>query len=244
MTEIGKALKVIFDKLSDFFDIFDLSFFVSGVATTASILLWLHWRDINLDYGNKSSLFVILLILICYINGLVSFALGRWIRMGNLVDKVKINIFKKENRFKTFDDRIIHIISAHGLESHDYFKSYLSRTKYRGTWRLYVLLWAEMRQDEKYSTSLSFLKRYWVMAATYDGLSISVFVSLLLVLESYLGIIGGQAIMNPTIGVPINVLQVFMFIACLREANRYVEYQVEEVIASKAQSIIDESKSK
>ena len=39
MEEIGKALKTIFDKIADFFDLFDLSFFVSGIVVFIMVYL-------------------------------------------------------------------------------------------------------------------------------------------------------------------------------------------------------------
>ena len=39
MKELGEALKLIFMKVGDFFDIFDLSFFVSGIAIASAIIL-------------------------------------------------------------------------------------------------------------------------------------------------------------------------------------------------------------
>ena len=179
MEEIGKALKTIFDKLSDFFDIFDLSFFVSGIATVVCVLLWINLRGFELEYDLKGTILVICSILICYISGLISFVTERWIRMG-LGSWIKSKFGKNENRYDSFDKNFIRIINAHGLESNQLFKEYLQRTDFRGTWRLYVRLWAEIRQDPKYANSLSFLKRYWVMAATYDGLSITLLITIIL----------------------------------------------------------------
>jgi hypothetical protein len=39
MKELGEALKLIFEKIAGFFDIFDLSFFVSGAVSFAALLL-------------------------------------------------------------------------------------------------------------------------------------------------------------------------------------------------------------
>lgn len=231
MEEIGKALKTVFDKLSDFFDIFDLSFFVSGVATTICIYWWLSLRNIRFEDYQVNTAFTVTVILMCYVNGLISFAAGRWIRMG-IGGWVKSFFNKKLNRYDSFDATLIRIIKAHGLESKRFFRDYLDRTEHRGTWRLYVRLWAEVRQKKKYSSSLSFLKRYWVMAATYDGLSITLMITILLTLDCWIGVFGHRLIDTPMMGIAAIAVQVFMFLACLREADRYVEYQIEELIAT------------
>jgi hypothetical protein len=42
MSELGQALKIIFEKLATFFDIFDLSFFISGALALGAIVFWLR----------------------------------------------------------------------------------------------------------------------------------------------------------------------------------------------------------
>ena len=165
MEEIGKALKSIFDKLSDFFDIFDLSFIVSGVFTTGIIYYWARARNIALPALQANTLTVILVILFCYINGLLSFALGRWIRMGLFVRIANI-LRKNAEKGYPFDNDLTNILKAHGLDKDTMVNRYMTMEKCRGAWRLYVRFWAELRNDEKYAKSLSLLKRYWVMAAT------------------------------------------------------------------------------
>jgi hypothetical protein len=231
MEEIGKALKTIFDKLSDFFDIFDLSFFVSGVATTLSIVFWLNIREIFIISSINFDGFFIVEILICYISGLVSFAAGRFIRMG-FGGWLSSKFGKKIKRNDSFDSKLLCIIKAHGLEENPIFQSYLLRTEFRGTWRLYVRLWAVLRGNPKYSQSISLLRRYWVMAATYDGLSISIMIIIFMFLDLLIGITGAPFSINPYLSIIFILSLIFFFFACLREANRYVLYQIEEVIGT------------
>ena len=231
MEEIGKALKSIFDKLSDFFDIFDLSFFVSGVALTLSILFWLNQRELYYFQEVQFKGIMIVYVLICYINGLIAFATGRWIRMG-IWSHIKSKRAKRNNRYDFFDARLIRMIRAHGLDDNPTIMKYLDRADYRGTWRLYVRLWAVIRENKKYENSLSILKRYWVMAATYDGLSIFLLIMTLIISDFGFGILGEKVITNLWVVFPTIVVLLFAFFACIREADRYVDYQVEEVIAT------------
>lgn len=231
MEEIGKALKVVFDKISDFFDIFDLSFFVSGFFTTSILLAWIKLRNIPIPISFTETKSIIIIALFCYISGLLSFALGRWIRMGILAYPSNL-IRRKRQKPKSFDERFKKILEAHGMDSDPEVQSYLNRNEHRGIWRLYVLFWAKLRNDEKHAKSLAFLRRYWVMAATYDGLSISVFISILLAIELKIGIVGAPIIFDLRLFTVVIVLLLLLFVACLREANRFVEYQIEEVVSS------------
>lgn len=230
MDEIGKALKSIFDKLSDFFDIFDLSFFVSGSVITILIMYWLGLRDLYVFNYFEQSGTLIIFIIICYTNGLIAFAIGRWIRMG-IWSYFKSKIYKVDNRFDLFDLNFIRILKAHSLDKDEEISSYLNNTDDRGTWRLYVKFWAMIREDEKYNRSLSVLKRYWVMAATYDGLSILMFISLIINFDLGLGFTG-DIILSFYGCASICVILLIALLACVREADRYLEYQVEEVVAT------------
>lgn len=231
MEEIGKALKVIFDKISDFFDIFDLSFFVSGFFTTGVIVIWIKLKGLPLPIHFNETKSIIVIVLFCYVNGLLSFALGRWLRMGILNYPSNL-IRKRKNLPHPFDERFEKILTAHGINSDPKIQGYFSRDKERGIWRLYVLLWAKLRNDEKFAKSLAFLKRYWVMAATYDGLSISIFVSILLVIETKIGLVGKAMNLDFKLFTLIVVFLFILLAACVREAKRFVEYQMEEIVPS------------
>lgn len=229
MEEIGKALKSIFDKLSDFFDIFDLSFFVSGFFTTLVISLWAYYNGIELSLPQKTP-FIIVGILICYLNGLLSFAVGRWIR--SMINTAYKWIFKRKDKQMNFDSRFEVILKAHGLENSIDYKDYLARTDTRGIYRLYVRFWADLRGDEQYAKSLSFLKRYWVMSATYDGLSISILISITLLTETWYRLLDSLIpISNVTFSLLLALL-IILFFACIREAGRFIEYQMEELAAT------------
>ena len=234
MGEIGKALKSIFDKLSDFFDIFDLSFFVSGVAITVSILFWLYQRALYNFQEIKQVIeikgIVLLFILFCYINGLIAFAAGRLIRT-EIWEYLKSKFFEHKNRNDSFDTRLAKIIKAHGLKN-DLINEYIERAEFRGIWRLYVRLWAVVRGNKKYANSLSLLNRYWVMAATYDGLSIFLLIVTFVISDFGFGILGDKVIPGLWITFVIIIIVIFAFCACIREANRYLVYQVEELIAT------------
>jgi hypothetical protein len=217
MKELGDALKSIFDKLGQFLDLFDLSFLISGAVTTGAVAFWCHESGYSLSFPLDGWLSVIALFLTFYIAGLVSFALGRWPRTG------------AKNATNSFDSLFERILKAHGLADDPTFKEYLLRTNERGSWRLYVRLWAEVRACPSAAPSLTLLNRYWVMAATYDGLFVAgalwalVLASRTYWPEDHLDYVPGSLL--------VAVVALASY-ACFREAGRYLRYQVEELVAA------------
>jgi hypothetical protein len=83
-------------------------------------------------------------------------------------------------------------------------------------------MWAEVRQRERLSPSFSLLRRYWVSAATLDGLFVAFGTwAVLLALDAH-----SAKEWFP----PLATLVGAVF--CLREAQRYGVFQREELIAT------------
>jgi hypothetical protein len=192
MSELGEALKTIFGKISAFFDLFDLSFFVSGAVSLSALIFWLHLAGKQVPFNLQGWLKVLAIILGCYVSGLFCFAVGRWIHW-----------FQRKKHEKKSNDHFREILEAHGLADERPFSDYLSRAK--GIRRLYTRLWAEVRQMDQLSPSLSLLNRYWVMAATYDG---------------------------SFIGIPMAVVLFMVSWRCFMESSRLVSNQREELVAT------------
>jgi membrane protein DedA with SNARE-associated domain len=223
MKELGEALKAIFGRIAGFFDLFDLSFFVSGSVTLAALMFWAHLANIGLPFELDGWLRVLAIILGCYINGLICFAIGRWIRIPKRLSK---QISFHDSLFKQ-------VLEGHGLSDEKPFKEYLKRADFRGSRRLYIRLWAEVRQMEEISPSLLLLNRYWVMAATYDGLATALIIWAFVFLIWSLGL-GVSSQIRLMFGIPTIVFLLLVAYFCLREANRFVRNQVEELVATVA----------
>jgi hypothetical protein len=221
MEYIVKSLSSIFEKISEFFDLFDLSFFVSGATASSAIFFWMYLAETNLLTGLGNGWQILVVVLAFYISGLVCFAVGRWFRT---------EIFRQQYQ-NEFDRHFRQVLEIHGLASQEPFKEYLNNATYRGIWRLYTRLWAEARQCPTLIPSFSLLKRYWVMAATYDGVAFATFIWIAVFFNWCLGY-GLQERLNWQVGVIAILLLAFIAKACMREAGRYVKYQVEELVAS------------
>ncbi len=222
MEEIGKALKTIFDKVADFFDLFDLSFFVSGITTGSAFLFLWYLNDGEISVPVKESfLKTLLAVLFFYVMGLISFVFGRWLRQA---------IFWKTS-YKNFDARLKIIIKVHKLSDREPYKTYLSYPENeRGTWRLYVRLWSKIRDNVKFLNSFSLLKRYWVMTATYDGIASSLICWS--GVSTYLCFID-KSLINIAWYWGITIFSILILVSrlCIREADRNLYNQAEELIA-------------
>ncbi|NVB36602.1 hypothetical protein G6O69_02075 [Pseudenhygromyxa sp. WMMC2535] len=256
MSEVAKAVKPLFDKFIDFFDIFDLSFFVSGVTFVAAVA----WAGMTprlgellgigtgagLDAGDIPPLGVIVLIFASYISGMTCFAVGRFTR--TKLRKGWATLRNHPSRLITFEELARHgVLVRHEDISPRQTTTWWTLTAYgehlpwlrryvhgedeqarsqaeqaRNESALYVRMWAELRQREGLSPSFVLLRRYWVSAATLDGLFIAALTWVL--------VLGVEGEWLPAL--------VTLVGACfaLYEAGRYDRYQREELVATVLQS--------
>ncbi|HVF73298.1 MAG TPA: hypothetical protein VM940_16975 [Chthoniobacterales bacterium] len=219
MKELGDALRSILDKLSQFLDLFDLSFLLSGAATGSAICYLAHRSGIPFPIPSAGWQQVAAVVVFSYVSGLASFALGRWPRTVG------------KRREKSFDALFLVVLGAHGLSDVPSFKAYLDQVAVRGSWRLYVRLWAEIRVLTSAAPTLALLNRYWVMAAMYDGL----FVAAIL----WIGAIASGTFwlrhdFDYVTGTGVCVALLLVAWGSYREAGRYFHYQIEELVAAVA----------
>lgn len=233
------VVKAILDKVAGFFDILDLSFFVSGAVCLSGFVYALSPDPFPvferlLDQGYKIGAALVA----SYVLGLVCFSLGRWLRSaltlrGRTASKPSVS--KRwaalAKLLRTHGLAKLGPYAAYGIDEED--ETFSHRME-----GLYTRLWAELRQDKELAPSFDLVRKYWVMAATCDGL-----VAALLVW-------GGASLVRlvvaataqgapPTAGaLAITSLQVIFFLlatrTCAREAHRLSVYQAEEVVATLA----------
>ena len=252
MSEVAKAVKPLFDKFIDFFDIFDLSFFVAGATFIAAIA----WASLTpslpelvglrkLSTGESvvtnalPGVTVFMLILASYVSGMTCFALGRFSR--SVVERVRnwvmrvsgrnIKNLREYKRTRLHEELVQHGVLERdgdeyrvrpGFDRMPWLQRYFLNGGRGQEAALYVRLWAEVRQRERFAPSFSLVRRYWVSTATLDGLFIALgtwAVLLYLVDQSTHGLV-------PTVATGLGA------VFCMREAGRYDVYQREELIAS------------
>jgi hypothetical protein len=77
--ETADGLKSVFQRIADFFDIFDLSFIIFGAVTIAALAFW-SWRaGVSMPPLPEGWLYSITLIIATYVFGVLCFTLGRWL---------------------------------------------------------------------------------------------------------------------------------------------------------------------
>jgi hypothetical protein len=222
--EVRQGLSAILERIAGFFDIFDLSFFVSGATALAAFSFWAWQNKFAVPVTTPAWLQVMAFVISSYVLGLICFAIARWPRR-----------YLRWGRTEGGErDIFLEILRAHGLPDVPAIASYLSRTDARGESRLYVRLWADTRQSPRLAPSFSLLRRYWVMSATYDGLVIALIIWAAVIGSLIYGFDGAQRI-DPELGLTAIVALLVSAWACWGEAGRYVDYQVEELVASIAE---------
>jgi hypothetical protein len=209
--ELAGALNAVVSKVGDFVDIFDLSFFVAGAVCLG-----------GLAFGNGRARFIepaafgetynpLMFLVACYVLGLICFALGRMLR------PKRSSLFAAD--FKS-------IVERHGLGAR--YQSYLG-DRPGDAMLLYNRLWAMARQLPELAPSFTLLRRYWSMAATYDGLVAAFIVWWCVCLRWLIDSAAPQPILLRVI--PLLVLPVAVWIA-RREAGRLTRFQMEELVAT------------
>lgn len=225
MEELVKELKPVFQKIADFFDLFDLSFMVSGVATSSAIVFYLMYSrtiDLTKYISSINGFMVFILVVVVYIIGLVSWSFGK--------------IFHKWKRGKIYGD-VYNQFLLNNASGSKLLGAYLGKVaqkddKYdeeslkKSMEKLYGMLWVKIRDSQKVPDSFSLLKRYWVQTATFEGLIFSAFVWLVLIL-----LLTFYCSLIPTlIGLFFAVLCIISGFVVMREAGNYREYQLSELV--------------
>ena len=82
MKDAAAALAAFLERLGRFFDIFDLSFIVSGATAVGAVAFLLDTLGLRM-VPLSGWVHVAAIIVACYVAGLLCFAAGRWLRMGS-----------------------------------------------------------------------------------------------------------------------------------------------------------------
>lgn len=223
MEELVKQTQPIFQKLGDFFDLFDLSFMVSGIATSLSLLFLYHNltdEDIIKSIKDFDGFLIFLSIIVVYLLGLISWVLGKWVR--DKLNKTKYKsietTFKHNNALS--DDLFQHYYTS------DSYANGKDEDKERVMAELYCRLWGIIRESNLCLNSFSLLKRYWVQTANFEGLIFST--------VSWFAVLSITWYKNPIFnyycyGISLVIL-VFIFFAFKKEAVNYKKYQMIELV--------------
>lgn len=219
MSEFGAALKPISEKIGAFFQVFDLSFFLSGgVCLLAGTVYYAHQDWWTPEVGSKTA--VAAGVLLSYVLGQLCLALGRGIRRGS-----RTRWKRKESR-----TRIVEMMTRNGLRELPEYRGFFIDTgrtlltEYAAV-DLYARLWTDLRHDKKATASFELLHSYWMRGAIFDGVVGSGVVWFVVVVS--LGCQSGGWWLWGTAAI-------FVFLAiilAIYEAGRLEDRQIEDLVA-------------
>ncbi len=211
MGSLADAAGKFAEKFADVLDVFDLSFFVAGSAALGAFLVWLGQQDVPVpdDFSTDRALVA---VIIAYVLGLASFALGRAAR-----ETITPIIFPRPGSAHPLK----RLYEEHNLGRVPDYSDYVDR------WTaLYSRLWVLVRTERSLRESYSLVRRYWVLGAAYDGLAMAALAWTLPVW----GLEGTSPYMRVTL---ISALLAAALLSW-RQAVQYHRYQVDELAATAA----------
>ena len=195
----------IIDRISEAFSFFDFSFLISGSTTFAICCYTLN--RLGMDVSSDSSfLNVCVSIVGIYIAGLISFALGKKIRLW-ITNKAGTHFEE------IFNETVKFINDSKAGNNKQNLKLQ------------YAQMWAHLRDNQEAKESMMFLNRLWVMQAVFEGLMISSAIAI--VSGVILGIVFGWNMCDVWYMIIGGLIAA---IACYWEGKRYAETQIKEVI--------------
>jgi hypothetical protein len=223
--EAAEGVRTLFSRLGEFFHIFDLSFLVSGVLTLSALIFLFMRLGFRLELPFAGWVSGLALIIVAYVCGLVSFALGRSLN-GKLFRRTALANLKAA-------------VVGQGLTG-EAVRKFLDSEEPTGfpLWRLYIRLWQQLAYKHPHSVAFHHLSRYWAMAATYDGVAVSLMVWTIVVTPVDLF---GSVYLSLPLTLVVMLALLFASLLCLRQGAKYYEFQVEDLVAALAvaQSRID-----
>jgi hypothetical protein len=225
LADAEDGLKIIFGRLAEFFHIFDLSFIVSGAASFGALAFLSQRAKIEFHFPFASWVAGFAIVIACYISGLLSFAFGRLIN-GSLY------------RRRVLEKVLWNAIDMHELKVPENLKIKDNKDKKDKIWRLYIRLWQQFSAFRASTVVYSHLSRYWAMAATFDGLAVSLLLWASAILIS--GHAGAPVLPQTGAWVAVAAILGLAAILSFRQGAKYLEFQVEDIVAALA--VVQEQK--
>lgn len=280
MEKLGDVLKVIIDNFGYLFGIDFLSLFVSGATCLGAFaFVWIQLAHRTVPSELTQGAGIAIMVLACYVLGMICFAFGRGVRMTIFEQSQKRvrRLMGSKKSLTRSPEFFLAVLEDHALSKQEFVRKYLyhddmdkpslteiaDQARFEDgeirsssfsrqyqldkrsnlakrlndkdpTGRLYNRLWAEVRQSPHLTASYTLLNRYWFMAATYDGLATALIVWFIVVVVWFLGLWGINPKLNAFTSITLGGMLLLLATTCWREADRYRQYQVEELVATLA----------
>lgn len=212
---------------------FDFSFFISGFATFFTLMFFMEELFAK-TYEYKSVYGVLAAIILIYVCGVVSFSMGKIIRtlIRKYLEKARWNWLKVKSFDELFEEGQKWALenkkkTMPGATTND-LPGQLSFSDQKGM--AYSAMWIEIRRKDERGTYYKPLYRQWVMQAVCEGLMFSF---LLIIQFSVVAIyINTKEHSSYHLYIASSILAIIGIWGCCREAQRYAENQIKEVVIS------------
>lgn len=212
---------------------FDFSFFISGFATFFTLMFFMEELFAKI-YEYKSVYGVLAAIILIYVCGVVSFSMGKIIRtlIRKYLEKARWNWLKVKSFDELFEEGQKWALenkkkTMPGATTND-LPGQLSFSDQKRM--AYSAMWIEIRRKDERGTYYKPLYRQWVMQAVCEGLMFSF---LLIILFSFVAIyINTKGHSSYHLYIASSILAIIGIWGCCREAQRYAENQIKEVVIS------------
>lgn len=212
---------------------FDFSFFISGFATFFTLMFFME-NLFDKTYDYKSIYGILAAIILIYVCGVVSFSMGKIIRtlIRKYLEKARWNWLKVKSFDELFEEGQKWALenkkkTMPGATTND-LPGQLSFSDQKGM--AYSAMWIEIRRKDERGTYYKPLYRQWVMQAVCEGLMFSF---LLIILFSFVAIyINTKGHSSYHLYIASSILAIIGIWGCCREAQRYAENQIKEVVIS------------
>lgn len=213
--DVASGVRSVFDRVAEFFHIFDLSFFVAGASSVGALsFLYLMMQKPRV-FPFPPWVGVMALIIACYICGLIAFAVGR---------AMSGRWFRRRTLYQTLP----RALDAHGLDEQNI--AVYRNSKPPGLWWLYLRMWSEVAHDNTAPLVVRHLMRYWAMAAIYDAVAFS----FLLWGFVFLAAQSTHVVPSPLsaqLGLSCAAASMAAAVFAFQRGAVYYEYQIEDVVA-------------
>lgn len=225
------TFKSMIDKISEGLNFFDFSFFVSGFVTYVTLLYFFDEMFCKtIEYTTVTG--ILASIVLSYVCGIVSFSLGKWMRLGVLwlFHWKWLGDWKDKSFDELFDEGVNWALENKRRITPDSSVSSLSGQLAMSEYKAiaYSAMWIEIRKLDEKGIYYKPLYRQWVMQAICEGLVFSFFLIFILSVVALI-LIKKE---STSLYICSSIFSFMAFAASCHEARRYAENQIKEVIIS------------
>lgn len=211
------TLTKIIDRISEALNFFDFSFIVSGLMTFGIIYCSISsYYTFDLSIYSKTIIIVATIVMV-YVSGLISFSIGKWLRL-------KVLYIRNKEYFNDVFYNTLSFVNSVPYCENEEISIYLNRSEFAAKYKsVYSKMWLDLRHCEEAKETFRHLNRFWMMQAVYEGLYTSSIIGF--ISSGFFIYINRSSYYYVTA-----LLSIISIRFCSKEAKRYAETQILEIV--------------